>query len=110
MALNNKIHEDDVGVIFRLTVQDCDSNGDAVAVDISSQTSMFFYFRSPQTDTVLTRTPSFTTDGTNGQIEYTSQAGDLDEDGRWALQARVIIAAGDFRTSIVQFPVEANIA
>jgi hypothetical protein len=105
---SNDIHVDDIGTIFRLTVTDCVAGVD-VAVDVSAQTDMDYNFVKPD-DTILNATPVFTTDGTNGEIEYISLSGDIDQIGIWQLQAVVVVPAGTFHTKPIKFQVHANLA
>lgn len=93
-----------IGTIFRFTVQD----QDGTAVDLSSATTLEIRFKKPDRS-VITRTAVFTTDGTNGQIQYTTVSGDLDIDGSWKRQAHVIIPAGDFWSSVVDFKVKRSL-
>ena len=60
---------------------------------------------------VVTKTLSFTTDGSDGQVEYVLVSGDLDEAGVWTLQLK-IVNAGTYTiyTSEEQFEVEAVLA
>ena len=99
----NEIHLDDIGTKFLLTVKD----GDA-AVDISSASTKQIIIKKPS-GTVLTKNASFETDGTNGQINYTIIATDLDEVGTYQLQGKVIITDGTFRTDITKFKVHRNL-
>ena len=105
---SNKIHLGDIGVVFRVTINDIDQNGVEFAVDLSAATTQEFIFEKPD-ESQFTVTTSFTTDGTDGQIQYISVADDLDDVGNWCLQAHIIIPAGEFRSSIVRFPVEENL-
>ena len=101
---NDPIFEDDIGTVFEFTITEC-INGVDTVVDVSSQSSMSFFFKKPD-KSLLTKTPSFTTDGTDGKIEYTTLTGDLDAPGDWFLQAEVVIpASGTFRTSLIAFTV-----
>lgn len=107
MTCEAPIFVDDEGTIFRLTVNECIADV-LTPVDVSAQTAMSFIFKKPDA-TTLTVTPTFTTDGTNGQIEYTTLTGDIDQAGVWCLQAEVTLPGGMYRTSIVKFDVEAKL-
>ena len=100
-----EIHGSDIGTIFVATIKDSD---DAV-IDISGAVVKEFFFLQP-TDTVLTKATAFTTDGTDGKIQYTTVAGDIDEAGRWKWQAHVSDATTDHKTNIKEFDVYGNIA
>lgn len=57
--------------------------------DISSATALGIDFKKPD-GSAISRTPAFKTDGTDGVITYTFQAGDIDVAGKWSYQAYVI--------------------
>ena len=44
--------------------------------------------------TGVARTAELVTDGTDGQLRYTTVAGDIDVDGVWKASARVVLASG----------------
>ncbi len=98
-----EIHEDDIGTTLRTTIK----NGAAV-VDISGATTKDIKLKKPA-GTVLTKPGVFTTDGTNGQLEYVTVSGDLDEDGVWEIQAHVILPAGNWHSDIKEFSVFPNV-
>ena len=103
----DEVHLGDIGTVFRATINDC-SNGTQTPLDVSSATTLELFFKKPS-GTVVTQTAVLTTDGTDGQIEYVTISGDLDEVGNWMLQARVVMAGGDWRSDIGQFRVYANL-
>lgn len=97
------VHLNDIGTVFRLTVTD-----GGVIVDLSTTTVKELIFQKPD-GTLVTQPATFTTDGTDGQIEYKSISGDIDQVGRWKLQAHVVFgAANDFRSQITHFDVISN--
>lgn len=94
-----------IGATIRITVADPDGN----ALDISTCTrTNNLYLRSP-TNRVLIKTPTFVTDGTNGQIEYDTISGDLDVAGNWRAQFKLVMGGDTIPTSVTNFPVESNI-
>lgn len=99
----NEIHVADVGTVFTITVQD----GDDV-VNISTATLKQIIFQKPD-DTTLTKTASFVTDGSDGQIKYTIIAGDLDVPGRWRIAAYIEMPSGKWHTDITTFQVYENL-
>lgn len=107
MSCTAPIFVDDEGTIFRITIQEC-INDVLTPVDISGQSAMSFIFKKPDS-TTLTVTPTFTTDGTDGKVQYTTLTGNIDQDGVWCLQAEVTLPTGTFRTSIIKFDVEAKL-
>lgn len=98
------VHVGDVGTIFEITVLE-----NNVALDISAATDQKILFRKPD-GTVLTKTAAFTTDGTDGKIEYQSQAGDIDVKGTWEIQGRLVLPQGTFYTRATSFRVEEVLA
>lgn len=79
------VHLGDVGTIFRVTVTEKVWNAstlcwDDSVVDISSATSMEILFLMPSGKTRI-RPAVFTTDGTDGGVQYTSAEGDISEAG-----------------------------
>jgi hypothetical protein len=106
MSCADTVKVGDVGTIFRLTLIDCATG---TAVDVSGQTAMVFNFKKPD-GTIVQKTPTFTTDGTDGQIQYTTIAADIDASGKWFLQGNVTIPSGQFSTGIVNFRVKPVLA
>lgn len=85
----DEVHVGDRGTVFRVTVLE-----QGQTLDVSTSTNRTLYFRKPVSDTVLSVPAVFTTDGTDGNIEYVIQSGDLDEAGCWRVQA-VLTFPGD---------------
>lgn len=105
MACNvDEVHLNDVGTIFRMTLVD----SDGAAIDLSSTTQKQLIFKKPSGAT-LTKTAVFYTDGTDGKIQYTSQAGDLNELGEWQWQAYIVNPVGSWRSNIDKFRVYGNV-
>jgi len=69
----------------------------SAAADISAATTMEFHVRKPDA-TTDTWTAAFVTDGTDGQITYTTATGDIDQAGTWVFEARIVTASQDYRT------------
>jgi len=100
---SNEIHIGDVGTVFYLTITE-----DGVAVDISGATGKSIIFEKPSGDT-LTKAGIFTTDGTDGKIQYTTIDGDLDESGTWRIQSIITTATSEHHSDIKEFVVYKNI-
>ena len=83
-----------IGVPIVSTIIDPDTNA---AADISSATTLEYYVRTPSS-AVVTWTAAFVTDGTDGQITYTTSSGYIDESGTWVMEARIVTATQDYRT------------
>jgi hypothetical protein len=99
----NEIRKNDYGTPFTATIQD---NGSVV--DISTATTKQFIFKKPD-GTVLTKSALFVTDGSDGQLTYSTVSGDLDMVGFWKLQAYVVTNAGQWRTDFYKFHVFDNL-
>tara|TARA_R110002110_G_scaffold255061_2_gene470839 strand:+ start:1565 stop:1873 length:309 start_codon:yes stop_codon:yes gene_type:complete len=99
----NEIHENDVGTKFLVTVTDGTS-----AVNISGASTKQLIIKKPS-GAKLTKATSFVTDGTDGKMQYSIAADDLDEAGTYKLQGRVIISDGSFYTDIHTFKVYRNL-
>lgn len=98
-----EIHVGDIGTTFEVTLKQS-----AAVVDLSSATVKQIYFMKPDGST-LTKTASFTTDGTDGKIYYNTTTGDLDTAGDWQLQAVVTFGASVWHSSIAAFAVFPNL-
>jgi hypothetical protein len=94
------IHKADIGTIFRLTIVDTS----AVAIDVSTATVKYIYFRKPD-GTLVKQTAAFYTDGSDGIIQYTSVSGDIDKIGDWQVQGYVETSDGKFYTQLAEFEV-----
>lgn len=99
------IHIGDIGTSFRVTVVD----QNAAVVDISSATTKQLLFKLPN-GTVLTKTASFVTDGTDGKMEYVTAEDDLSAKGNWSLQGYVVLSGGEWHTDIAEFKVHRNLS
>ena len=99
----NEIHVNDVGTKFLVTVTDGSS-----AVDISSATTKQLIIKKPS-GTKLTKATAFSTDGTDGKMQYSIGSDDLDEAGSYKLQGKVVISDGTFYTDIHTFKVHRNL-
>jgi hypothetical protein len=71
----------DIGTALRLTITESGS-----ALDVSGVGTAYIKLRKPNGQ-LLTKTASFVSGGTDGRIQYVTQANDLDEPGRWRIQA-----------------------
>ena len=100
----NEIHKGDIGTQFTVTVQD-----GTTVVDISTASTKQLHFKKPG-GTILTKSTSFVTDGTDGKMQYVSVDGDLSDDGVWKMQGKVIIVGNTFSTDITSFKVYRNLS
>jgi hypothetical protein len=98
-----EIHVGDVGTQLVVTVKD-----NTTVVDISSATAKYLTLKKPD-GTSLQKSTAFVTDGTDGQMQYTTVSGDLSICGSWKMQGKVEITSGDFNTDITSFKVYRNL-
>ena len=108
MAFTEQAHVNDIGTVFRVTVFDTTSTGSTEVADISVATSKLFYFGGPSGAT-FTRSAVFTTDGSDGKIEYATVDGDLSGPGTWEIQAKVVTPVGTWNTDVACFRVYENL-
>ena len=81
--LNAGIHVHDYGTIDQYQIRDEDNN----IVNIAGRSLVLYYTRPD--GSLLTKTPSLTTDGTDGLLQYTFASGDITQAGWWQVQTRV---------------------
>ncbi len=82
----------DSGVPLVVTVKE-----GGVAVDISAATSTEIHLRRPNGSTKRFAA-AFVTDGSDGQVTYTTDATTLDQVGNWEVRARVTTPSYDVRS------------
>ena len=99
------VHNGDIGTIFRLTIV----NTAGTAIDVSTAVTKYIYFQDP-TGAKVQKTAAFTTDGTDGKIQYTSVSGDIDMVGTWQVQGYVETLLGKFWTEKDSFKVYSNLS
>lgn len=108
MSCEAEIHLNDIGTVFRTTIKDKACDGTSSVLDVSAATTLNLIFKKPG-GTVVTKSASFTTDGTDGQIEYITVDGDLDEVGNWQIQAYIVLPSGSWRSDKGTFYVHENL-
>lgn len=99
----SEIHVNDIGTKFLVTIKD-----DGSIVDVSNASVILVKIRKPD-DVVLAQNGILDSDGTDGKIYYTTQAGDLDQAGTYKLQVTVHLPAGTYYTDIYTFKVHCNL-
>lgn len=96
-----KIHIEDIGTIFQVEIVDCAG----VAIDIQSATVKQIKFKKPNGITV-THDAVFASGGTDGLLNYTVIAGDLDIVGEgWQIQGFVTLPTGEWHSDEGAFTV-----
>ena len=98
------LHQYDYGTIIKALIK----NTALEIEDVSLATAKYFYFEKPSGE-LMTRNGNFTTDGSDGYIEYIIASGELDEIGLWSVQCHVVTPSGNWRTNIPEFKVERNL-
>lgn len=92
-----------IGLVFRATVKD----ETGAVMDLSDAESLTFAFRKPLTTSAMEREAEPTGDGSDGQIQYTTEAGDLDRAGPWSVQGFARMNDGSYwPTSVHHFRVD----
>ena len=99
----NEVRVGDIGTRFKVTLKD-----GASVVSISSATTKQIILKKPD-GTKLTKSATFSSDGTDGIMYYDTVSGDLDVAGVWKLQGKVVLTAGTFSTDIYSFKVHRNL-
>ena len=100
--MSDEVHIGDVGTVIKLTIEE---NG--TAIDVTAATSIIVDFERPDGST-LTLT-GYIFSGTSGIVAYDSLAATFDQAGPWRAQARVVLGAATWRSSIAKFNVYGNL-
>ncbi len=103
-TIPSQVQFNDIGTVFRLTILD----QDGAVVDVSGASVKKILFQSPG-GVLDTQDAEFSDDGSDGQIEYVTVDGDLDETGVWSIQAKVTMVAGTWYSETKTFAVQANL-
>ena len=99
------IQQGNVGLVFTLTINDSAGG----ALDLTNATAQSIILK-PPTGVAITRTASVVAPASNGQVRYTTVAGDLGMPGKWKVQAMVTMSGGQvWYSSTASFTVEANL-
>lgn len=107
---DENIQVNSVLVSFRATVTVKDPDTQIYEIyDISGASVKTLRFNKPD-GTSVDKTATFVTDGTDGKIEYLSEAGFLNIPGKWRMQGFVTIGSGYYPTNIETFKVKDNLA
>lgn len=98
------LHLGDIGTVLRFTVKEQN-----VALDISAATVKTLKLRKKD-KTVIERDLDFTTDGTDGDVEYVTVDGDIvGNKGKWLAQVYLEMPGGKWHTSKVEVEVDDNV-
>jgi hypothetical protein len=96
----SKVRLGDIGVIFKVRIRNEDGNIENLTTASTKQ----LIFRKPD-GTSETKNASFSTDGSDGYIQYISKEGDLDVKGIWKLQAFIVLGGNEWHTTLSEFEV-----
>ncbi len=99
----SNMHVDDIGTIIQVIVEEENS-----VVDISTATTKEILLHKPD-GSMVTKTASFTTDGTDGAIKYATLTGDLNLAGKWQVEGHIVMPTRSFYTDVVDITVDAHI-
>lgn len=101
--MSAEIHVNDEPIL-RATVKD----QDGAVVNVSAASVKQIILKKPGAASAA-KTATFTTDGSDGKIEYQVTTAELDTVGEWERQAYVVLATRPYRSDISRFPVKANL-
>jgi len=101
MAL--EIRKNNIGIQFIVTI----SNGDDIE-DLNEYDDREIIFKKPN-KTILTKSATLYTDGSDGKMYCVSEEGDLDIIGIYQIQARLATTLVEYTTSIGSFRVQKNL-
>lgn len=101
-----QVQKNAIGVAIIATIQE-----DGALVNVSTVTTKQLIFRKPDlVGTLVTKTASFTTNGSDGKIQYLTEANFLDTPGVWKYQGYVVFPGGfDGRSDVQSFEVKDNL-
>jgi hypothetical protein len=105
MSAIDDIHVADEGTIIRVELKD---GGEVL--DVSTASIKKIKFKKPN-GTVVSKNAAFTTDGSDGKIQYTTEASPnniLDEPGKWEYQAYIEMS-GKWHSEKLTFIVRDNV-
>lgn len=118
-SLLPEIRVGDVDTAFVFEIHDMSSSSfdpeaqcDPPILDVSAAAGAgekVIHFQKPD-QTVVTKDAVFTTDGTDGKIQYLAEAGFLDTPGQWKRQAKIVLGAGTWHTHVTCFTVHPSLA
>lgn len=99
------IHVDDIGTIIEVTVKDEDDT----VINLATATVKQFIFRKPDHVEVV-KAAALVTDGTDGKLQYTTIADDVDLAGDWQIQVYIENPSGKWHSDAQVFSVRENLA
>lgn len=104
MACENTVRVGDTGTALQVELlENC-----TTPIDISGATTLEIIIQRPDLTTV-TKTASYVTDGTDGQITADTEAGDITMSGTYKIQANIVLPAWSGKSAVGEFVVEDNL-
>ncbi len=100
----NEIHVGDVNTEFRGTITD-----DGTIIDVSGATRKDIILQRPSDGGTIVQDSTFVNTGSDGQLRYYSNVGDLDVPGPWMWQFEVADSNGTWSSDIKRFKVFPNL-
>jgi hypothetical protein len=82
---------------------------DDVVISIASPTTLSMHLRKPD-GTVVTKTATLVSDGTDGKLHYQTLVSDLDVIGDWTRQFYVKLASSEWTGNLFKFTVHRKLA
>lgn len=101
-----QIHVGDIGTKLIVTITDCDTG---LPINISGATVKKIKLTLPDLS-VVEKTAVFSSDGTDGKIEYATIASDLSQAGRWKIQGYIVDGAFTNNSEVAEFLVHSNLS
>jgi len=100
-----EIHERDYGWRINITIKD----QDGAIKDLSSCSSVQILLSRPNNSATISKTASFVSDGSDGQIYYIFDYEDIDMSGTWQLQVQLNFPNAVLRSNIEKLKVYRNL-
>ena len=94
------VHVGDIGTELEILFED----QDGAAINISGATTKEIILVTPRGDQ-LTRAGTFTTNGTDGLLKYTTIKNDIIVAGEWKISGHIVNASGEWTTDVKTFDV-----
>jgi hypothetical protein len=100
------VHNGDFGTEYLINIEE---NGSALDISAYVGQTIEMYFKPPAGASRKTVTAAMKTDGTNGQVTYTSIAGIIDAVGLWKIEVHLAKTGSDFGSQVGEFEVQARL-
>lgn len=101
------LHIDDIGTGLRFTVKENGSAVDLPARGILEENILLHLQKKDKT--VLIRPVEYYVDGHDGRVVYYTEAGDIDQKGKWSGQVYLYSTSGSWHTTKVTLEVDDNL-